>query len=126
MLTLLPAAAGAAGPVGHVGHGAPAAGAPAAPDTNADGVAAGGADEKSGSADGMLAAGLLAGLGGGAAIGWLVSRWRRRDPAEATALSEVTGDADEPTEAGPTTGSPVRPAPADAEPVAVAAPARTG
>ncbi len=49
----------------------------------------------SGSADGMLAAGLLAGLGGGAAIGWLVSRWRRRDPDEATALAEVTGGADE-------------------------------
>ncbi|MET8466536.1 hypothetical protein ABZU93_26100, partial [Micromonospora zamorensis] len=51
--------------------------------------------EESGSADGMLAAGLLAGLGGGAAIGWLVSRWRRRDPGEATALAEVTGGADE-------------------------------
>ncbi|MGC4748674.1 DUF1775 domain-containing protein [Micromonospora sp. DT201] len=91
--------------------GAPAAGAPAGADTgvdaapageaggesgNADGAGGGsgsadGADRKSGNADGMLAAGLLAGLGGGAAIGWLVSRWRRRDPAEDAALAEVTG-----------------------------------
>ncbi len=56
-----------------------------------------GADEQSGNADGMLAAGLLAGLGGGAAIGWLVSRWRRRGPDEATALAEVTGGPDEGT-----------------------------
>ncbi|WCN83627.1 DUF1775 domain-containing protein [Micromonospora sp. LH3U1] len=103
VLTLLPAAAGAAGPVGHGGHGAPAAGAPAAPDNRVDAPAAGagGADEESGSADGMLAAGLLAGLGGGAAIGWLVSRWRRRDPAEATALAEVTGGPDEDDAATP-------------------------
>ncbi|MFI6243455.1 DUF1775 domain-containing protein [Micromonospora sp. NPDC050795] len=102
-LTLLPAAPGAAGPAAHGGgHGGPAAGAPdtagvpGAPDNGAD-VApparSGGADE--GSADGLLAAGLLAGLGGGAAIGWLLSRWRRRDPGEATALAEVTGDPDE-------------------------------
>ncbi|MGW5558737.1 DUF1775 domain-containing protein [Micromonospora sp. NPDC003944] len=93
-LTLLPAAPGAAGPAAH--HGGPAAGAPAAGDSGADAAPparAGGTDE--GSADGMLAAGLLAGLGGGAAIGWLVSRWRRRDPGEATALAEVTGDPDE-------------------------------
>lgn len=92
-LTLLPAVPGAAGPAAHGGHGGPA-GAPAAPDSGVDAAAAaggGGADEESGSADGMLAAGLLAGLGGGAAIGWLVSRWRRRDPDEATALAEVTG-----------------------------------
>ncbi|MEV4121361.1 DUF1775 domain-containing protein [Micromonospora sp. NPDC049645] len=106
-LTLLPAAPGAAGPATHGGgHGAPAAGAPAAGGNGADGApgggvdgdtggGAGGADEESGNADGMLAAGLLAGLGGGAAIGWLVSRWRRRDPDEATALAKVTGDPDE-------------------------------
>ncbi|MFG1917236.1 DUF1775 domain-containing protein [Micromonospora sp. NPDC048898] len=96
-LNLLPAAPGAAGPVAHGGHGGPAAGAPAAADSGVDAPAAdaGGADEESGNADGMLAAGLLAGLGGGAAIGWLVSRWRRRDPAEATALAEVTGGPDE-------------------------------
>ncbi|MGC4813416.1 DUF1775 domain-containing protein [Micromonospora sp. DT228] len=95
-LTLLPAAPGAAGPAAHGGHGGPAAGAPADPDNAVDAApAAGDAGEESGSADGMLAAGLLAGLGGGAAIGWLVSRWRRRDPAEATALAEVTGGPDE-------------------------------
>ncbi|MEU8330733.1 DUF1775 domain-containing protein [Micromonospora sp. NPDC048839] len=110
-LTLLPAAPGAAGPAAHGGHGGPAAGGPAAGGPAAGGPAAGGpaaadngvdaapparsggADQ--GSADGMLAAGLLAGLGGGAAIGWLVSRWRRRDPDEATALAEVTGHPDE-------------------------------
>ncbi|MEU8282911.1 DUF1775 domain-containing protein [Micromonospora sp. NPDC048905] len=95
-LTLLPAAPGAAGPAAHGGHGGPAAGGPAAADNGADAAPparSGGADE--GSADGMLAAGLLAGLGGGAAIGWLVSRWRRRDPDEAAALAEVTGDPDE-------------------------------
>ncbi|MFJ6166455.1 DUF1775 domain-containing protein [Micromonospora orduensis] len=94
VLTLLPAAAGGAGPVGHGGHGAPAAGAPA-PASGVDGAPparAGDADEESGNADGMLAAGLLAGLGGGAAIGWLVSRWRRRDPAEQNALADVTGE----------------------------------
>ncbi|MEU4552169.1 DUF1775 domain-containing protein [Micromonospora violae] len=106
-LTLLPPAAGGAGPVGHGGHGAPAGGAPAGgapvggapvapagPDSGGDAApaaGAGGADEGSGNADGMLAAGLLAGLGGGAAIGWLVSRWRRRDPAQDAALAEVTG-----------------------------------
>ncbi|MFG1764050.1 DUF1775 domain-containing protein [Micromonospora parva] len=102
-LTLLPAAPGAAGPAAHGGGhgapaaGAPAAGAPAAGGNNADGdpaARAGGAGEESGNADGMLAAGLLAGLGGGAAIGWLVSRWRRRGPDEATAFAEVTGDPD--------------------------------
>ncbi|MFF5202384.1 DUF1775 domain-containing protein [Micromonospora parva] len=106
-LTLLPAAPGAAGPAAHGGgHGAPPAGAPAAGGNGADGepggdgdpaTRAGGAGEESGNADGMLAAGLLAGLGGGAAIGWLVSRWRRRGPDEATALAEVTGDPDQGT-----------------------------
>ncbi|MEU5783143.1 DUF1775 domain-containing protein [Micromonospora lupini] len=110
-LTLLPAAAGGAGPAGHGGHGAPAAGAangPADADTaggdTAGGAAvagSGGSDEESGNADAMLAGGLLAGLGGGAAIGWLVSRWRRRDPAEDAALAEITGDPDEPTAPAP-------------------------
>ncbi|MFD6565908.1 YcnI family protein [Micromonospora profundi] len=115
VLTLLPAAAGAAGPAGHGGHGAPAADAATGPQAGAnggagtnggaganggagvDGAAVAGttsAGEESGNADAMLAAGLLAGLGGGAAIGWLVSRLRRRDPAERTALAEVTGAAE--------------------------------
>ncbi|MFG1872932.1 DUF1775 domain-containing protein [Micromonospora arborensis] len=117
VLTLLPAAAGAAGPAGHGGHGAPAAGAPAADapadgapagaDTDVDAAPADGADGGSGNADGMLAAGLLAGLGGGAAIGWLVSRWRRRDPAEDAALAEVTGARDVTSDGGVTGGAAV-------------------
>ncbi|MFG1840002.1 DUF1775 domain-containing protein [Micromonospora sp. NPDC049175] len=94
-ITLLPAAPGAAGPAAHGGHGGPAAGAPAVADNGVDAPPAADAGEESGNADGMLAAGLLAGLGGGAAIGWLVSRWRRRDPDEATALAEMTGGPDE-------------------------------
>ncbi|MCX5069891.1 YcnI family protein [Micromonospora lupini] len=115
VLTLLPAA-GAAGPAGHGGHGAPAAGAAngpgggdAAAGDTAGGAAAGGsggADEDSGNADGMLAGGLLAGLGGGAAIGWLVSRWRRRDPAEDAALAEITGDPAEDAALAEITGDP--------------------
>ncbi|MEH0973300.1 hypothetical protein V6U77_19450, partial [Micromonospora sp. CPCC 205546] len=87
-------AAGAAGaPAGDV----PPAGARAA------GVPAGDAPT-GGNADGMLAAGLLAGLGGGAAIGWLVSRWRRREPAEPVDLSVLREDPPPPTDAG--VGSP--------------------
>ncbi|MEU8218968.1 DUF1775 domain-containing protein [Micromonospora taraxaci] len=108
VLTLLPAAPGAAGPAAHGGgHGAPAPGAPANPGNGADddpAARAGGAGEESGNADGMLAAGLLAGLGGGAAIGWLVSRWRRRDPAEPLALAEATGNADQPPTLAEVTG----------------------
>ncbi|MGC5334331.1 YcnI family protein [Micromonospora sp. DT62] len=98
-LTLLPAAPGAA--AGHGGHGAaPAAdgagdGAgdvPAARARAAGGPAGGDAPGDGGNADGMLAAGLLAGLGGGAAIGWLVSRWRRREPAEPVDLSVLRED----------------------------------
>ncbi|MGC4771304.1 DUF1775 domain-containing protein [Micromonospora sp. DT44] len=97
-LTLLPAVPGAAGPAAHGGgHGAPAAGGPAAGDSGLNPAPVGReSDEESGNADGMLAAGLLAGLGGGAAIGWVVSRWRRRDPDQAEALDEVTGSGDEP------------------------------
>ncbi|MEU8212891.1 hypothetical protein AB0B85_27255 [Micromonospora sp. NPDC049044] len=58
----------------------------------------------------MLAAGLLAGLGGGAAIGWLLSRWRRRDPDEAAALAEVTGDHAAPTTLAEVTGRADKPA----------------
>ncbi|MEV0215742.1 DUF1775 domain-containing protein [Micromonospora sp. NPDC050695] len=109
VLTLLPAAAGAPGPAAHGGgHGGPAAGA--APDAVGDAGAAqaDGADGESGSADAMLAAGLLAGLGGGAAIGWLVSRWRRRDPAEDAALAEVTGDPAKDTAPAEVTGDPAK------------------
>ncbi|MEU1586772.1 DUF1775 domain-containing protein [Micromonospora sp. NPDC005710] len=102
VLSLLPAAPGAAGPAAHGGGHAPAAGGPAGEASGVDTgplARAGDTDEDSGNADGMLAAGLLAGLGGGAAIGWLVSRWRRRNPDEATALDGVTGDPDEADEA---------------------------
>ncbi|MGC4820354.1 DUF1775 domain-containing protein [Micromonospora sp. DT63] len=140
VLNLLPAAAGAAGPAGHGGHGAPAAGAATDPGAGADGVGgagrdgaavagADGAGEKSGSADAMLAAGLLAGLGGGAAIGWLVSRLRRRDPAEDAALAEVTGatGTETVTPASPPdgTGASTATTPA-AELASAATPARTG
>ncbi|MEU8420566.1 DUF1775 domain-containing protein [Micromonospora sp. NPDC048835] len=94
-LSLLPAAPGAGGPAAHGGGHAPAAGGPAGEASGVDTgplSRAGDTDEDAGNADGMLAAGLLAGLGGGATIGWLVSRWRRRNPDEATALAEVTGD----------------------------------
>ncbi|MET8530219.1 DUF1775 domain-containing protein [Micromonospora sp. NPDC005172] len=126
VLTLLPAApgaAGAAGPAAHGGHGAPAAGAQGA-DGASGGDAAGASGEGPGSADAMLAAGLLAGLGGGAAIGWLVSRWRRRDPAERTALAEVTG-ATETDMVTPTPQPDGTDAPTDTAPVAVLAPAAT-
>jgi uncharacterized protein YcnI len=136
VLTLLPAAPGAAGPAAHGGHGAPAAGGPAAGASGggnaadvSDRDAAGASGEESGSADAMLAAGLLAGLGGGAAIGWLVSRWRRRDPAERTALAEVTGatETEVVTSASQPDGTD---APAETTPEAVpasaATPARTG
>lgn len=138
VLTLLPAAAGAAGPVGHGGHGAPAADAgngPAAGAQGADGAsgggdtAAGGSAEESGNADAMLAAGLLAGLGGGAAIGWLVSRMRRRDPAERGALAAVTGAAETDT-VTPASQPDGTDAPTDsaaaAELASAATPARTG
>ncbi|MGC4862768.1 YcnI family protein [Micromonospora sp. DT41] len=146
VLTLLPAAAGAGGPAGHGGHGAPAAGAASGPGADADGGSVGGAGRdggtgrdgaavagadaaggESGSADAMLAAGLLAGLGGGAAIGWLVSRLRRRDPAERAALAEVTDAAE--AESVPAATPPDSPAsstgPAAAELASAATPARS-
>ncbi|MFY1620703.1 DUF1775 domain-containing protein [Micromonospora sp. WMMD736] len=137
VLTLLPADPAAAGPAAHGGHGAPAAGAangPAAGAQGADGASGGGgtaagSGEESGNADAMLAAGLLAGLGGGAAIGWLVSRLRRRDPAEDAALAEVTGatetDTAPPTSRPDGPDEPTEPAPA-AELASAATPARTG
>ncbi|WP_428966616.1 DUF1775 domain-containing protein [Micromonospora fluostatini] len=109
VLTLLPPAPGAAGGGGHAGHGSGLAGpdeyggsAPYEP-TAADG---GGP-----SADVLLGAGLLAGLGGGAAVGWLGSRWRRRHrPAEdaerGPSLSDTLSVRAEPTVgAEPTTGT---------------------
>ncbi|MFI7577149.1 DUF1775 domain-containing protein [Micromonospora sp. NPDC049497] len=82
VLTLLPALPGAA--AGHGGHGA----APAAPRGQvADGAT--GTDDEGGSSQGLLVAGLLAGLGGGLAGGWLLSRRRRDSPGERTDLRAV-------------------------------------
>ncbi|WP_431976582.1 YcnI family protein [Micromonospora haikouensis] len=89
VLTLLPAAAS-----GHGGDGATGAHGGGPSDTTAAGEAPtpavalsdGDAAGDRGFTDALLAAGLVAGLGGGAALGWLATRWRRRsDPAGATA-----------------------------------------
>ncbi|MGS2618574.1 YcnI family protein [Micromonospora sp. LZ34] len=96
VLALSPPAAGAV--AGHGGHGAPVGGPDAgraAPGAAGEGGAP--ATDGDGNADALLAAGLLAGLGGGAAIGWLASRWRRRDPAEPVDRSVL--DAEPPTPA---------------------------
>ena len=61
---------------------------------------AGGTSAEGGNADAMLAAGLLAGLGGGAAVGWLVSRWRRREPADPVDLSVLREVPATPADAG--------------------------
>ncbi|MEU8024822.1 YcnI family protein [Micromonospora haikouensis] len=88
VLTLLPAASG------HGGDGATGAHGGGPSDTTAAGEAPtpavalsdGDAAGDRGFTDALLAAGLVAGLGGGAALGWLATRWRRRtDPAGVTA-----------------------------------------
>ncbi|NES30364.1 DUF1775 domain-containing protein [Micromonospora terminaliae] len=93
-VALLPPPPGAAahgGPAaeapGHAGHGDPAAEAPAAaapPRPADDGP----------SADLLLGGGLLAGLAGGAALGWLLSR-RRRDTLTFPPDTPVAPDDDE-------------------------------
>ncbi|PZF93038.1 nuclear export factor GLE1 [Micromonospora deserti] len=92
-LTLLPAAPGAAGAAGHGGHAAAPGGgsAGAAADGGLPGPAVAG-EAAGGNADALLAAGLLAGLGGGVAIGWLVSRWRRRGQADPVDRSVLRGE----------------------------------
>ncbi|MDM4718406.1 DUF1775 domain-containing protein [Micromonospora sp. WMMA1363] len=90
-LTLLPPLPGAP-QGGHAGHGT-AAGAPAgpgAPGSRADTPPAGG------DTDGLLVAGLLAGLGGGVAGGWLLSRWRRREPSDERSELRAVLDGDPP------------------------------
>ncbi|MGY3518501.1 YcnI family protein [Micromonospora sp. PTRAS2] len=88
VLTLLPAASG------HGGDGATGAHGGGPSDTTAAGEAPtpavalsdGDAAGDRGFTDALLAAGLVAGLGGGAALGWLATRWRRRtDPPGVTA-----------------------------------------
>ncbi|WP_406108342.1 YcnI family protein [Micromonospora globbae] len=108
VLTLLPADPG--GGAGHAGHGAPAGVNGSGPDGagaaggsgpgggsapgGADGSGPGGAGTAARPDDGggavgrtdlLLATGLLAGLAGGAAIGWLASRWRRRSSVDGAA-----------------------------------------
>lgn len=84
-VTLLPALPGAGG---HGGHGS-AVGAPA----DAPAPAAAGADDGP-SADLLLGGGLLTGLAGGAALGWLLSRRRRTT----LTLPEPAVDDADPTE----------------------------
>ncbi|MEU8300120.1 DUF1775 domain-containing protein [Micromonospora sp. NPDC048909] len=126
VLTLLPAAAGA--PAGHTGHGgaANAEGAVAGPAADTDPAGARGTvdgaagaragneaagNAAGGNADALLAAGLLAGLGGGAAIGWLASRWRRRSPAGDPATSDPVESTDPAEPARSAVGAEQRPAP---------------
>ncbi|MFG2057875.1 DUF1775 domain-containing protein [Micromonospora sp. NPDC048930] len=77
---------------GHGGHGAPAAETPA----DAAGPAAPADRDGGPSADLLLGGGLLAGLGGGAALGWLLSRRRR---------GTLTLPADDTPPAGPPAGN---------------------
>ncbi|TDC85321.1 DUF1775 domain-containing protein [Micromonospora sp. KC606] len=103
-LALVPPAPGAA--VGHDHGGA----APVVADTGQGGVAAlpPAADDGGPSADVLLGGGLLIGLGGGALIGWMVSRARHR----------AEPDDDEPQDE-PSTGQPAGGQPAvDVRPMA--------
>ncbi|MGN9777287.1 DUF1775 domain-containing protein [Micromonospora sp. H33] len=93
-LTLLPPEPGAAG--GGHGHGA----APGAPDAVDPAGTTGAPESDGGNANGLLAAGLLAGLGGGVAGGWFLSRLRRREPSgDRTDLRAVL-DGEPPAEDG--------------------------
>ncbi|WP_433287119.1 DUF1775 domain-containing protein [Micromonospora sp. CA-244673] len=96
-VTLLPSLAGAAA---HAGHGEPVAEAPA------EAAAPARADDGGPSADLLLGGGLLAGLAGGAAIGWLLSR-RKRDtlilPPDSPAPTDNDAPEDDPAESHPTT-----------------------
>ncbi|MFF3856185.1 YcnI family protein [Micromonospora sp. NPDC002575] len=88
VLTLLPAAGGHGGEAATGAHGGGPSDTTAAGEAPTPAVALsdGDAPGDRGMTDALLAAGLVAGLGGGAALGWLATRWRRRtDPAGATA-----------------------------------------
>ncbi|SCG73463.1 DUF1775 domain-containing protein [Micromonospora coxensis] len=88
-LTLLPAAAGA--PAGHP-HGG-AAGEPGGEPARAAEPATADGDGGGPSADVLLGGGLLIGLGGGALIGWAVSRARHRaEPDDEQPESEPSTD----------------------------------
>ncbi|MBY8875380.1 DUF1775 domain-containing protein [Micromonospora sp. PLK6-60] len=103
------------------GHGPAVAGEP-------DGARPAGGDGPS--ADLLLGGGLLAGLGGGAVLGWAASRWRRRpetdgggggEPATADSADSARTDPTA-TDGGPVTAAPADSTATDAEP-ATAAPA---
>ncbi|MTK02993.1 DUF1775 domain-containing protein [Micromonospora sp. CP22] len=82
-------------PGAHGGHGAaPDGGAPAEAPATTTG------SDSGPNANSLLAAGLVAGLGGGAVVGWLISR-RRRDPAEEVDRSVLD---EEPADTQPVTG----------------------
>ncbi|MEU0153066.1 DUF1775 domain-containing protein [Micromonospora fulviviridis] len=109
-VTLLPPLPGAAA---HAGHGGPAAEAPAEAATPAR------AADDGPSADLLLGGGLLAGLGGGAALGWLLSRRRSTltlppdSPAPTGGDLTPAGDAPEDDSAEPrpiTEAAPLTPA----------------
>ncbi|GIJ11749.1 DUF1775 domain-containing protein [Micromonospora andamanensis] len=114
-LTLLPG--DPAYPGAHGGHGAaPGGAAPAeAPPTTA--TSDGGPNANS-----LLAAGLVAGLGGGAVVGWLISR-RRRAPSEEIDRSVLDEEPD-PATASSDAGEPAAGAAQDASSDAVEAGAR--
>ncbi|MDG4798598.1 DUF1775 domain-containing protein [Micromonospora sp. WMMD1082] len=87
-LALLPA--DPAAPGGHGAHGGAPDGQPSAGDPPAEATGDGGPNANS-----LLAAGLVAGLGGGAVVGWLISRWRRNSAEEidrSVLDGEPTGD----------------------------------
>ncbi|GIJ77568.1 Domain of unkown function [Micromonospora phaseoli] len=66
-----------AAPGAHGGHGGVPGGQPPA-----EGAPAGAASDGGPNANSLLAAGLVAGLGGGAVVGWLISRRRRSSTQE--------------------------------------------
>ncbi|MEU7618311.1 DUF1775 domain-containing protein [Micromonospora rifamycinica] len=116
-LALVPPAPGAV--TGHHGGAADATDAQAAPE-----AAAAPADDDGPSADLLLGGGLLVGLGGGAAIGWVASRSRRRAAADAEPAGDAdpTSDADgTPDDRGWRLDAPAPGASADTDPERVAA-----
>ncbi|WP_433495681.1 DUF1775 domain-containing protein [Micromonospora sp. CA-248089] len=97
-----------AGGAGHGGHGAPGALGGVQGGAQGGTAPAAGAADDGPSADLLLGGGLLAGLAGGAAIGWLLSR-RRRDtmtlPEDSNGPSDATETPDGATPETTATGS---------------------
>lgn len=113
-LALLPAASGAA-TGGHAGHGGTIAAGPGDPAGQAPADAAGAAGpaaadgQDAPSADVLLGGGLLAGLAGGAAIGWLFSRRRRGEMTLLPEEADGAGQEDADDSAGDADRSPAAP-----------------